>query len=115
MMPPEMLHTSGSGLIAYAFESLADMFKLGIGRHHLDEQHKRMANVIRRQSERRMPRGATCNGIVDGTKCQSSERKGNLFLFMVIAHTTEGKNIINNVLNHDKTAWREFLSCSNYT
>lgn len=111
MMPPEMLHTSGSGLIAYAFESLADQFKLTIGRHHLDQQHKRMANVIRRQSERSMPRAATRNGIVDGTKCQSSERKGNLFIFMVIAHTTEGKSTINNVLNHDKTDWRDFLSC----
>jgi hypothetical protein len=28
------------------------------------------------------------NGLIDGTKCQSSEQKGNLFRLLCIAHTT---------------------------
>ena len=46
--------------------------------------------IIKRQSERDFPRGAMRNGIIDGTKCQAEERKGNLFLLMCIAHTLDG-------------------------
>ena len=31
------------------------------------------------------PRRSTRNGVIDGTKCQSSERKGNLFWLLIIA------------------------------
>lgn len=62
----------------------------GIGRDDLDRQHVRMMQSIQRQSERDFPRGATRNGIVDGTKCQASERRGNLFSLTCIAHTHDG-------------------------
>ncbi len=45
---------------------------------------------LKRQSERDFPRGATRNGIVDGTKCQASERRGNLFSLTCIVHTKDG-------------------------
>jgi hypothetical protein len=45
---------------------------------------------IKRQSERDFPRGTMRNGIIDGTICQSEERKGNLFLFLCITNATEG-------------------------
>ncbi len=34
------------------------------------------------------------NGLIDGTKCQSSKRKGNLFRLLCIAHTTNGSRVM---------------------
>ena len=79
MMPPELLHTSGSGLIMYMFESLRDMISSNKKRTSLDNLHLLLNSVIHRQSERDFPRGSIRNGIIDGTKIQSSERRGNLF------------------------------------
>ena len=90
MTPPELMHTSGQGLIKYIFESLSIQIGSGRDRDEIDKQHIRMYMIIKRQSERDFPRGAMRNGIIDGTKCQAEERKGNLFLLMCIAHTLDG-------------------------
>ena len=79
MMPPELLHTSGSGLIMYMFESLRDRLGNGINRDVINQQHIKISNILKRQSERDFPRGSVRNGLIDGTKCQSSGREGNLF------------------------------------
>jgi hypothetical protein len=79
MIPPELLHTSGSGLIMYMFESLRDQMGCGKVRDLIDKQHIQTSNLIKRQSEPDFPRGSMRNGLIDGTKCQSSEQKGNLF------------------------------------
>jgi hypothetical protein len=52
MMPPELLHTSGSGLIMYMFESLRDQMGGGKDRDLIDRQHILISNLIKRQSER---------------------------------------------------------------
>ena len=39
MTPPELLHTSGAGLILYIFKSLAERLGCGIYRNELDEWH----------------------------------------------------------------------------
>jgi len=51
MTPPELLHTSGAGLIMYMFKVIAERIGLGINRDNIDTQHTRMqgcrkANVI---------------------------------------------------------------------
>jgi hypothetical protein len=79
MMPPELLHTSGSGLIMHMFESLIDQMGGGKDRDLIDKQHIQTSNLIKRQSKCDFPRGSMRNGLIDGTKCQSSEQKGNLF------------------------------------
>jgi hypothetical protein len=79
MMSPELLHTSDSGLIMYIFESLRDQMGVGKDRDLIDKQHVLISNLIKRQSERDFPRGSMRNGLIDGTKCQSSEQKGILF------------------------------------
>ncbi len=48
MMPPELLHTSGSGLIMYKFESLRDQMGGGKDRDLIDIL---TSNLIKRQSE----------------------------------------------------------------
>ena len=68
MCPLEILHTMDAGLTMYMFESLQRV--LGEG---LDNQYVRMFHRMKRQSERDLPRGSICNGLVDTTRCQSLE------------------------------------------
>jgi hypothetical protein len=83
MMPPELLHTSGSGLIMYMFESIMDQMGCGKDKDFIDKQHIQISNLIKRQSEQNFPTGSMINGLIDGTKCQPSEQKGNLFLMIL--------------------------------
>jgi len=109
MMPPELLHTSGSGLIMYMFESLRDRLGNGINRDVIDQQHITISNILKRQSERDFPRGSVRNGLIDGTKCQSSERKGNLFRLLVIAHRTNAKDVLQKSLGLYDRQWDKFI------
>jgi hypothetical protein len=86
MMPPELLHTSGSGLRMYMFESIRFHLVGGIDCDYIDQEHVVVNNMIKRQSERDFPHGLMRNGLIDGTKCQSPERKGNIFRLLCIAH-----------------------------
>jgi hypothetical protein len=51
LMPPELLHTSGSGLIMYMFESLRDQMVGGKDRDLIDKQHVQISSLIKKQSE----------------------------------------------------------------
>ena len=51
MMPPELLHTSGSGLIMYMFELLRHQLGGGNDRHFIDQEHNIISNIITRQSD----------------------------------------------------------------
>ncbi len=75
-MPPELLHTSSSGLIMYMFESLRDQMGHRKDRAFIDKQHIQISSLINRQSEQDFPLGSMRNELIDGTKCQSSEQKG---------------------------------------
>ncbi len=79
MMPPELLHTSGSGLITHMFESPRLHLGGGIDQDYIDQEHIVVSSIIQRQSEHDFPRGSMRNDLIDGTKIQPSERKGNLF------------------------------------
>ena len=77
MMSPELLRTSGSGLIMYMFESLRFHLGGGIDRDYIDQEHDIVNNMIKRQRKHDFPCGSMWNGLIDEKKCQSSERKGN--------------------------------------
>ena len=98
MTPPELLHTSGSGLIMYMFKSLKSIFGSGKSgmdhRHVLNKLHQQILVEIQRQSERDFLRGSVKNGIIDETKCQSDERRGNLFLLLCLAYTSAGRKAL---------------------
>ncbi len=51
MMPPEVLHTLGSGLIKYMFESLCMQTGSGKDCDDIDKQHIQISIIIKRQSE----------------------------------------------------------------
>jgi hypothetical protein len=79
MMPPELLHTSGSGLIMYMFESLRLQLGGGIDQDYIDQEHNVVSNLIQQKSERDFPCGSMHNGLIDGTKIQSSKKKETYF------------------------------------
>ncbi len=109
MMPPELLHTSGSGLIMFVFESLRLQLGGSINRDYFDQEHIVLSNIIQRQRECDLPRGSMRNGLIDGTKIQSSKRKGNLFQFLCMAHRTKAKTILKNSLQLSDNMWRKFI------
>jgi hypothetical protein len=55
IMHQELLHTSGSGLIMYMFESLRNQMGGGKDRDLIDRQHILISNLIKRQSEHDFP------------------------------------------------------------
>ncbi len=107
MMPPELLHTSGSGLIMYMFKSLRDQMGGGKDRDLIDKQHIQTSSLIKRQSKQDFPSGSMWNGLVDGTKCQSSDQEGNLFRLLCIAHTTNGSCAMKRSLSLSDTKWKQ--------
>ena len=109
MCPPELLHTLDAGLTIYILESLQDLISGGSCRVELDYEHRRMYRALKWQSERDIPRGAIRSGLIETTRCQSSERKGNLFILLCIAHTTGGELILHSELGLNKKDWQHWL------
>ncbi len=68
MMPPKLLHTSGTGLIMYMFESRHHQLGAGKDCDNIDREHNVVSNIINHQSECDFPRGSICNGLIDRTK-----------------------------------------------
>jgi len=109
LFPPELLHTSGSGLCNYMFDSLGFQIGGGLSRDEIDKMHIKLYLNIKRQSERDFPRGAIRNGILDSTKCQSEERKGNLFLLLCIATTVDGTRLFKDKLSYSDSKWKKWI------
>jgi len=107
MCPHEVPHTLDAGLTIYMFESLQGLISGGESRENLDSQHVRMSDAIPRQSERNFPRGATRSGLIDSTRCQLSERKGNLFLLLCI--DADGALTLQHELNYTGPHWKDWL------
>ncbi len=49
------------------------------------------------------------NGLIDGTKCQSSERKGNLFQLLCIARTTNGSCVMKRSLSLSDLKRKQYI------
>ena len=109
MCPPETLHVIDAGITIYMMESLRLLLPGGRSIAELNELHVRTTYCIKRQSERDFPRGSIRNGIIDTTRCQSSERRGNLFLLLCIAHTVDGSRILQNGLGYSSTHWKKWV------
>ena len=95
--PPEGLHTFGSGIFTRVFETLHDIIGLddsnSTTKDEIDTLHQNVVLKSRRQSERDFPRPSNRNGVMDGTKMGGSERRGNLFMFIVALKTIHGKKL----------------------
>jgi hypothetical protein len=93
------------------FKSLRQQLGGGMDHDFIDQRHIEISKFIQRQSERDFPRGSRRNGLIDGTKCKSSERKGNLFRLLCICHTAKGQTVMQNSLQFSDVKWRELLKC----
>jgi hypothetical protein len=49
------------------------------------------------------------NGLINGTKCQAEERRGNLFLLLCIAQMLEGSDILQKGLQYSQHKWVKWL------
>jgi hypothetical protein len=90
------------------FESLRYHLGGGIDHDYIDQEHVVVNNVIKRQSKRDFPCGLMQNGLIDRTKCQSSERKGNLFRILCIAHQKKARLVLKTTLGLSDIQWRKF-------
>jgi hypothetical protein len=99
----------GSGLKLYMFESLHVQIGCGKDRDEIDKYHIQISLIIRRQSECNFPCGAMRNGLIDGTKYQAEERRGNLLLLLCIAQTLEGSEILQKGLQYRQHKCVKFL------
>ncbi len=79
MMPPELLHTSGSGSIMLMFESLRYHLGGGIDRDYIDQDHVVVNNMIKRQSKHEFPCVLMRSGLIDGTNVNHLSVKGTYF------------------------------------
>ena len=102
-------HVIDAGITIYMMESLRLLLPGGRSIAGLNELHVRTTYCIKHQSERDFPRGSIRNGIIDTTRCQSSERRGNLFLLLCIAHTVDGSRILQNGLGYSSTRWKKWV------
>ncbi len=91
------------------FESLCVQICCGTDRDEIDKYRIRILLITRRQSEHDSPCGAMRNGLIDGTKCQAEERRGNLFLLLCIAQTLEGSEILQKGLQYSPHKWVKWL------
>ena len=60
-----------------------------------------------KRKQQDFPRGSMRNGLIDGTKCQSLESKGNLSRLLCIAYTTSGSAVLKRCL---KLFWKQFIA-----
>ncbi len=63
--------------------------------------HVRMFLDMKQQSDRDFPCGSMRNGIINDTKCQAEEQKGNLFLLLCISSTVLGGEKLQTALRYD--------------
>ena len=77
----------------------------------LDELHKELITLLLRQSEKDFPRSASRNGLVDGTKCQSTERRRNLLLLLCIAHIAAGQRALRKYSDQVRIIHEQFCDC----
>ncbi len=80
------------------FKSLHHQLGAGKDCENIDWEHIVVSNIIKRQSECDFPQGSMHNGLIDGTKCHSSEQKGNVFQLLCIAHKTRTRNVLQTAL-----------------
>ena len=105
---PENLHVLDAGITVYMVESLQCRIPGGRTVVDLNNQHERMFNRMRRQSMRDLPRGSVWNGLLETTRYQSSERKGNMFLLLCIAESADGELILRHHLNYMNKHWKQW-------
>ena len=91
MTPPERLHTTCEGCTKYMFESLLKtILNCTDGCNlirEIENEHFTIHFEWSRNSERDYPRSAGRNGLMNQSKVNGSERRGNLLRLLCLSHT----------------------------
>ena len=109
MTPPELLHSSGSGLIMYQFQVLSEAMD-DENKAIFDDLHRKVSFAISRQSEIDFPRGSVRNSPLDGTKRQSTERRGDQFRLLCMTYTIRGCDTLTLALEQFNVSIEEMRS-----
>jgi hypothetical protein len=108
MMPPELLHTSGSGLIMYMFESLREHMGGGKDSNLIDRQHILISNLIKKQSERDFPRGSMRNGLLMEKK-SVFRIKGKFVSTTVYCTYNNWKLFMKTSIKYSDAKWKQYI------
>ena len=117
LFPPELLHTTYEGITEYMLDTLSEM--LGTAgkidgkdpRDVLDNLHRHFYSKMSRNSDRDMPRGASRSSLLRDTLIGETERRGNLFILLCIAHTETAYEHLYPHLHELDVDPQEFLDC----
>ena len=87
IVPAEMLHISGTGLLKYLFKSLCELIGTENsnkrGKEAFDDLHCCLVMDAQCQSEQRMPRMSIRNGITVVLRCADQRVLGNFSFYYV--------------------------------
>jgi hypothetical protein len=75
----------------------------------IDRQHIMISNLIKSESEGDFLQGSMRNGLIVGTKCQFSDKKGNLFQLLCIAHATNESLVMKRSLKYSAAKWKQYI------
>jgi len=112
-VPPEVLHEFGNGIYGYFFQIFHDIFGIKKSKKRPKEEievlHNQVVADFARQSDRSFPRRSSRNGPLDGTKMGATERRGNLFAFIIAITTKQGGTLMTNNLKKHKIPYGPFV------
>ena len=105
--PPECLHVFGVGIYKYAIEAIHDIIGENDSykkeKESMDILFQHVAKVHGRQSDRDYPRWSNRFGINDKTRLTGTERRGNIFILIMVLHTSKGRDIMSKRCSQQKT------------
>ena len=98
MLPPERMHTTDEGITKHSISALASMIGDNVRgkevKYTVDNVHHSIQKTLSRNSERDFPRTANRTGFLQNTLVNANERRGNLFIFLCILHTSVIEQIL---------------------
>jgi hypothetical protein len=115
MTPPERLHTTCEGCTKYIFESLLQTITNCTDGCTLirviEKIHYTLHFEWSRNSERDYPRSAGRNGLMNQSKVNGSERRGNLLCLLCLCHTDAIKHTLTEKLREQSISIKNFFKC----
>ena len=97
-LPPEVLHTFGTGIYLYFFQIISDIFGINTknkwGKSEIESLYSNVVNDAARQSVRNYPRRSDRKGVLGGAGMTANERRGSLFMIALVFCTCHGRALL---------------------
>ncbi len=113
IVPPEGLHTFGSGIYETLLGTVHDIVGVG-NKHSTDKEtinylHLIIVETMKRQSELDMPKPMVKNGIMDGTQMGAMEQRANVLALVLTLKTKAGKLVFKKHCERDALSLSKML------